>query len=146
VLLAGAPVDSPALHTAIETEGAVVVAELSPFGTAGISADVDAADDPFAALAEHYRRESLDARLPVEALLRKLEGALGAVSAVVISLPPDDQSFGWDYPRMRELLARHSIPHAVLGGDPALGATTADREQIRTLLRAVPARPEARCG
>ncbi len=32
VLLAGAPVDSTALHAAIEAQGAVVVSELSPFG------------------------------------------------------------------------------------------------------------------
>ena len=146
VLLAGAPVDSTALHAAIEAEGAVVVAELSPFGSGGVGADVEAAGDPFAALAEHYRRESIDARLPVRTLMRRLDDALGTVAAVVISLPPDDASFGWDYPRVRELLAQRSIPHAVLAGDPALGATAADRERIQTLLRAVAARREARCG
>ena len=141
VLLAGAPVDSTALHAAIEADGAVVVAELSPFGSGGVGADVEAAGDPFAALAEHYRRESIDARLPVRTLMRKLDDALGTVAAVVISLPPDDASFGWDYPRVRELLARRSIPHAVLAGDPALGATAADRERIQTLLRAVAGAP-----
>jgi hypothetical protein len=146
VLLAGAPVESTALHAAIEAEGAVVVAELSPFGSGGVSADVDVPGEPFAVLAEHYRRESIDARLPVQALMRRFDDALGTVAAVVISLPPDDASFGWDYPRVREQLARRSIPHAVLVGDPALGATAADRERIRTLLRTVAARREARCG
>jgi benzoyl-CoA reductase/2-hydroxyglutaryl-CoA dehydratase subunit BcrC/BadD/HgdB len=146
VLLAGAPVDSTALHAAIEADGAVVVAELSPFGSGGLRADVDTAADPFTALAEHYRRESIDARLPVRTLMSKIDDALGTVAAVVISLPPDDASFGWDYPRVRELLALRSIPHAVLAGDPAVGATPADRERIRTLLRAVAARREARCG
>jgi hypothetical protein len=146
VLLAGAPVDSAALHTAIEAEGAIVVAELSPFGSGGVGADVEGSDDPFAALAEHYGRESIDARLPVEALLRRLDDALGAADAVVLSLPPDDESFGWDYPRVRELLARRSLPHAVLHGDPALGATAVDRERIRALLRSVPQRREVRCG
>jgi hypothetical protein len=78
--------------------------------------------------------------------MSKIDDALGTVAAVVISLPPDDASFGWDYPRVRELLALRSIPHAVLAGDPAVGATPADRERIRTLLRAVAARREARCG
>ena len=146
VLLAGVPVDSTALHSAIEADGAVVVAELSPFGSGGLRADVEAAGDPFAALAKHYRGESIDARLPVRTLMRKLDDALGTVAAVVISLPPDDASFGWDYPRVRELLAQRSIPHAVLAGDPAVGATPADRERIRALLRAVAARREARCG
>ena len=146
VLLAGAPVDSTALHAAIEADGAVVVAELSPFGSGGVSTDIEGSDDPFAALTEHYRRESIDARLPVQALMRRLDDALGTVAAVVISLPPDDETFGWDYPRVRELLAHRSIPHAVLAGDPALGVTAEDRERIQTLLHAVAERQEARCG
>jgi benzoyl-CoA reductase/2-hydroxyglutaryl-CoA dehydratase subunit BcrC/BadD/HgdB len=146
VLTAGMPVDGTALHAAIEAAGAVVVAELSPFGRCGTSVDVQVSDDPFAALAHHYSSESIDARTPVNALMRKLDDLLGGVAAVVISLPPDDASFGWDYPRMRELLDRRSIPHAVLTGDPALGATTADRERIRSLLASARAAREARCG
>ena len=122
------------------------MAELSPFGGCGISTDVDLADDPIAALAAHYARESIDARLPVKALMRKLDDALGAVAAVVISLPPDDASFGWDYPRIRELLARHSIPHTVLTGDASLGASAEDRVRIRSLLDSVHRRREAGCG
>ena len=141
VLVAGVPVDAPAMHAAIEAEGAVVVAELSPFGGCGTSADVEIADDPFAALANHYGRESIDARLPVNVLMRKLDDLLGAAQAVVLSQPQDDASFGWDYPRVRELLARHSIPHTVLSGDPAFGATAADRERIRSLLGSAPTRP-----
>jgi benzoyl-CoA reductase/2-hydroxyglutaryl-CoA dehydratase subunit BcrC/BadD/HgdB len=144
VLVAGVPVDAPALHAAIEAEGAIVVAELSPFGCCGSSADVELADDPFAALANHYARESIDARLPVNALMRKLDAALSAAQAVVLSLPPEDASFGWDYPRVRELLARHSIPHAVLTGDPAFGATALDRERIRSLLGSARARQASR--
>jgi hypothetical protein len=146
VLLAGAPVDSTALHAAVETEGGVVVAELSPFGSCGLRADVETAGDPFAALAEHYRRESIDARMPVAELMRKLAGAIEHADAVVISLPPDDASFGFDYPRIRDLLARHAIAHTVVTGDPACAATAADRERIATLLRGVAPRREARRG
>jgi benzoyl-CoA reductase/2-hydroxyglutaryl-CoA dehydratase subunit BcrC/BadD/HgdB len=146
VLLAGAPVDSAVQHAAIEAQGAVVVAELSPFGSGGAGANVDVSGDPFAALAEHYRRESIAARMPVKALMHKFDDALRGVAAVVLSLPPDDATFGWDYPRVRELLGRRSIPHAVLAGDPALGTTGTDSERIRSLLSAVRARRDARCG
>jgi hypothetical protein len=146
VLVTGAPVDGTTLHAAIEAEGAVVVAEVSPFGGSGAGADVESSDDPFGALAKHYGRDSIDARLPVKALMRRLDDLLAAVDAVFISLPPDDASFGWDYPRTRELLARHSIPHAVLTGDPAFGATAADRERIRSLLSTALARKEADRG
>jgi hypothetical protein len=145
-LIAGAPVDGPALHAAIEAEGAVVVAELSPFGGCGTSADVEVSGDPFAALADHYGRESIDARMPVKALMRRLGGALARVAAVVISLPSDDASFGWDYPRARELLAARSIPHTVLTGDPALGASSADRQRIGSLLASARVRREASGG
>ena len=146
LLIAGAPVDAPALHAAIEAEGAVVVAELSPFGGCGTSADVEVSGDPFAALADHYGRESIDARMPVKALMRRLGGALDHIAAVVISLPPDDASFGWDYPRARELLAARSIPHTVLTGDPALAASSADRERIGSLLGSARVRREASGG
>jgi hypothetical protein len=146
VLLAGAPVDSAVQHAAIEAEGAVVVAELSPFGSGAASADIDTSDDPLTALAEHYRRESIAARMPVKALMHKLDDALRGVDAVILSLPPDDATFGWDYPRVRELLARRSIPHAVLTGDPALAATGTDSNRIRTLLGAVASKRETRCG
>jgi benzoyl-CoA reductase/2-hydroxyglutaryl-CoA dehydratase subunit BcrC/BadD/HgdB len=146
VLTAGAPVDGTALHAAIEAEGAVVVAEMSPFGRCGTSADVAVSGEPFAALAGHYASESVDARLPIERLMRKIEAGVGTAEAVVFSLPPDDASFGWDYPRVRELLARQAIPHAVLRGDAATGATSADRERIRALLASARGRREARCG
>lgn len=146
VLLAGAPVDSAALHAAIETDGAVVVAELTPFGSGGVSADIDASGEPFIALTAHYRRESIAARMPVEALMHKLDDALRGVTAVILSLPPDDATFGWDYPRVRELLERRSIPRAVLAGDPAVEMTVADRARISALLGGVPARQVAHCG
>ena len=146
VLMAGVPVDGTTLHAAIETAGAVVVAELSPFGGCGTNADVDIGEDPVASLAEHYRRESLDARLPVKVLMRRLDEMLNSVAAVVISLPSDDASFGWDYPRVRELLAARSIPHTVIGGDPASGATAADLERIRALLANTRPRREAGHG
>jgi benzoyl-CoA reductase/2-hydroxyglutaryl-CoA dehydratase subunit BcrC/BadD/HgdB len=145
-LAAGVPVDETTLHESIEAEGAVVVAELSPFGGCGTAADVEDSDDPFAALAAHYARESIDARLPVDSLMRRLDDLLAAVDAVVISLPPDDASFGWDNPRIRERLARRSIPHMVLAGDPAYDATAADRERIRSLVGVARASRKARCG
>jgi hypothetical protein len=77
--------------------------------------------------------------------MRKLAGALEHTDAAIISLPPDDASFGFDYPRLRELLARRGIAHTVVTCDPASAVTASDRERIRTLLRAVAPR-EARRG
>ncbi len=146
VLIGGAPIDETALHTAIETEGGVVVAELSPVGGCHASADVAKNIAAAAALAEHYRRASLGARVPVAALMRTLGGLLDGIEAVVISLPADDATFGWDYPRIRELLAARGVPHIVLHGDPACGPSADDGERIRTLLGSARARREATQG
>ena len=75
VLLAGAPVDSTALHAAIEADGAVVVAELSPFGSGGVSADVELADDPFAALADITDASRSTRACRSGRLMRKLDDA-----------------------------------------------------------------------
>ncbi len=146
VLLAGAPVDSTALHAEIEAQGAVVVSELSPLGSGAAGPDVDISAEPLLALVEHYRRESIDARMPVGALMRRMEKSLDGIDAVVVSLPPDDASFGWDYPRVREIFARRSLPSAVLRGDPASSMTATDRERLQTLLRAVPQTSGVRHG
>jgi hypothetical protein len=119
---------------------------LSPFGGCGPGADVELEGDPFSALAKHYARESIDARLRVNALMNKLDGLLSAAQAVVLLQPPEDASFGWDYPRVRDLLARRALPHTVLTGDPAFAPTAADRERIRTLLVEAQAQREVNCG
>jgi hypothetical protein len=146
VLLAGAPVDTPALHAAVESAGAIVVAEMSPFGSGGIARDVESSDEPVAALANHYRDTGLDARTPVPTLMRRIENELTAVDAVIVSLPPDDQSFGWDYSRLRALFERRAVPHAVVRGDAALRATDADRASIEALVASLVPRREARHG
>lgn len=146
VLLAGAPVDSRALHAELETLGAVVVAEASPFGSGAAGEDVDVAADPVMAIADRYRTSTIDARTPLTALERRIESLLRSVDAVVISLPPDDASFGWDYPRLRRLLERRSLPHVVLRHDPVRALAAADRGRVDALLATAAARQEARVG
>jgi hypothetical protein len=63
----------------------------------------------------------------------------------VISLPRDDASFGWDYPRLRRLLERHSLPHAVLDGDPRRPIAASDLGRVAALVGAS-ARREASHG
>jgi len=145
VMLAGVPVDSHSLHAALESQGAIVVTEISPFGAETAGEDVDTARDPIAAIAERYRTSSIDARTPIRALERRIERVLPDVDAVAISLPSDDASFGWDYPRLRRLLDRRSVPHAVLDGDPCRPIAASDLERIAALVGAA-ARPEAHHG
>jgi benzoyl-CoA reductase/2-hydroxyglutaryl-CoA dehydratase subunit BcrC/BadD/HgdB len=144
-MLAGVPVDSNALHATLESQGAIVVTEISPFGAAVAGDDVDAAPDPITAIGERYRRSSIDARTPAAVLERRIENVLPSVDVVVVSLPRDDASFGWDYPRLRRLLERRSLPHTVLDGDPARPIAASDLRRIAALV-GTSARPEARRG
>lgn len=146
VLLAGAPVDSEALHAAIEAHGAVVVAETGPWGSGAAGADVPLDGDPITALAEKYRADSLGARTPVEDFAVGMRRALERVEAVVVSLPPEDTVFGWDYPALRDVLNARRIPHTVLRCDPYGPLTPEAHAQVEACLSAAQRRREARDG
>lgn len=146
VLLAGAPVATPDLSTAIESSGAVVVNEISPCGGEVAGSDIALDADPFVALADTYQRAIASARTPAALLRERIGQALAGIDAVVISLPPDDAVFGWDYPRLRALLDRNGIPHAVMTGDPAVPPPDRDRRRIHDLVESVASAPARRHG
>jgi len=127
VILAGSPVDGLELHTAVESRGAVVVDEVSAWSSAG-SDDVPCDSDPIAALADTYRHRTIGARLPPGAMRDRIDRVLGHVDAVVVSLPEDDATFGWDYPALRERLTARGVPHAVVRGN--------DGERLERLVEA----------
>jgi hypothetical protein len=148
VLLTGAPVDAPVLHQAIESHGAIVVAEVGPLGNAGNAAgeDVRCDAEPLSALADKYRVDSMGARAPADSVRRWTAQMLDAVDAVVVSLPPDDAVFGWDYPALKDLLGRHGVPHVVLRGDPHEMPTAEEHERLDAMVVAASRLSEARHG
>jgi benzoyl-CoA reductase/2-hydroxyglutaryl-CoA dehydratase subunit BcrC/BadD/HgdB len=146
VLLAGAPVDTPALHVAIESRGASVVDEAGPWGNGAAGQDVSCEADPISALSDKYRTDSIGLRTPIAVLQRRTEEALNDVDAVVVSLPPDDTVFGWDYPAFRDRLNARHIPHLCLRGDPYQPVTTEDRARLDTLIAAATRLQETRRG
>lgn len=145
VLLTGAPVDGATLHEVIESHGAVVVAEVGPWGSGAAGADARIDDDPLAALADAYRADSIGARTPVDSLRRSTESILDEIDAVVVSLPPDDAVFGWDYPALRDVLNVRRIPHVCLRCDP-YEPTAADHAAIDAMVTAASRQQEMRHG
>ena len=137
VLLAGAPIDHPALHAAIESLGAVVVAEPGPWGTDAPGEDVSSEGDPFMAIADRYRRSAVGPRMPLTAVQQLVQQVADDVDAVIVSLPPEDTVFGWDYPALRTWLDARQLPHLCVTSDPCLPLGTADRERLAALLAAV---------
>jgi len=146
VLLTGVPVDRHTLHETIESHGAVVVDEVGPWGSGAAGDDVRIDEDPVAALAEKYRDDSIGARTPVDALRRLTQSRLDEVDAVVVSLPPDDAVFGWDYPALRDVLNARRIPHVCLRSDPYERPTPADHAALDVMVSAASQLHEARHG
>ena len=146
VLLAGAPVDGIDLHAAIESRGAVVVDELSPWSGAAAGEDVRCDEDPIAALADAYRRRSIGPRLPAGVMRDRAESVLDHIDAVVVSLPEDDATFGWDYPALRNRLTARGLPHVVLRGEPHRLVTPADGQRLDSLVEAADRRRPSHHG
>jgi hypothetical protein len=146
VLLAGAPVDGPELHRAIESLGAIVVAEVGPWGSGAAGDDVRVDGDPFVALADKYRADAIGARTPVATLWHSAERLLDEVDAVVVSLPPEDAVFGWDYPRWRDVLQARGVPHVCLRGGQHQAPTPEEQERLEAMISAASRLTEARHG
>ena len=146
ILLAGAPVDGTVLHSAIEARGAVVVSEVGPWGSGAVGADVVCDDDPITALACKYAAETIGPRTPARQTHAVIVNLLDDVDAVVVSLPPEDTAFGWDYPALRHLLQKKGIPHTLLHSDSCGPVSAADEERLDMLMDAAPFRTEARRG
>jgi hypothetical protein len=146
VMLAGAPVDGPQLHAAIESHGAIVVAEPGPWGSEAAGEDVGPGDDPFAAIAERYRRSAIGPRTPLATVRQRMESLMDDVDAVVVVVPPDDTAFGWDYPCLRAWLEARQLPHLCVFGDPVLPPPPVEHERIAALVAAARQRVGARHG
>jgi len=146
VLLAGAPVEGTALHSAIEERGAVVVSEIGPWTSGAAGSDVVCDDDPITALADKCCADAIGPRTPAERLRRMIVDLLDDVDAVVLSLPTEDMAFGWDYPVLRNLLQKRGIPHTWFSSDSCGPVSAADEERLGLLMADLPVRTEVRRG
>jgi len=146
VLLTGVPVDGPELHRAIESHGAIVVAEVGPWGSGAPGDDVRVDDDPVRAVADKYRADAVGARTPAVSIGRWTERRLDDVDAVIVSLPPEDAVFGWDYPALRDILQARGIPHVCLRGDQYRALTPEEHAQLDAMVSAASTLQEARHG
>lgn len=143
VLLAGTPVETPHVHRAMEDLGAVVVAELSPWGSSVAGVDVSVTGDPVEAIGKHYRA-AIGARLPthlaMHACVRELDAGVDGVAFVQ---PRHDDVFAWDYPRCRRVLEERGVPHVVLNVDEYDMETCVDTDRVGAFVALAEQRREA---
>ena len=146
VLLAGAPVDCAALHAEVESRGGIVVSEISPWGNESAGNDVVCEGDPINAVSDKYRADAIGPRTPASAMRESIASALEQVDAVVLSLPPEDTAFGWDYPALRSAFDRKGIPYTCLYGDPYQPLSDSDAARLDDVITAAETRMETRHG
>jgi len=144
LLVKGAPLDRVGLHAALETCGAIVVAEDDWWGTRSAGADIDASGDVLEAIFEHYYLEAPSPRVfPPEAADRWFQSSVtSGVDGVVFYLPPEDYVAGWDYPRQKQFLDDLGIRSIAVREDAGAGVLSLKaRESIGEFVRAAARRP-----
>lgn len=139
LLVKGAPLDRVGLHAALETPGAVVIAEDDWWGTRSVGGDIDAGGDVLKAIFEHYYLEAPSPRVfPPGAADRWFQSRVtNGIDGVVFYLPPEDYVAGWDYPRQKQFLDGLGIRSIVVREDAGAGVLSLKtRESIEQFVRA----------
>ncbi|HEX5228372.1 MAG TPA: 2-hydroxyacyl-CoA dehydratase family protein [Bryobacteraceae bacterium] len=117
ILIHGTPQDNLDFCTAVEAQGAVVVAEDDWWCSRAAGRDIEINNDPLQAIFEKYYLDAISPRVfPAASDDDWFLHAASTVDGVIFYLPPDDDVLGWDYPRLRAHLDEHSIPHRQFRG------------------------------
>jgi len=115
ILIKGPPLDNPGLCSAVEAQGAIVVAEDDWWGSRAAGLDIDATADPVRAIFEKYYFDAPSPRVfPAEIADVWFHRTVSNVHGVIFYLPHEDDVRGWDYPRLRDYLDEQAIPHLML--------------------------------
>ena len=116
LVVAGAWLDDERLHTLLESQGAVVVAEDGGWGSRSAGRDIERRADVVAAIFDKYYRDGPSVRQFPAAARAWLHDLLD-IDGVVFYLPPDDSVMGWDYPVEQSRLDALGIPSLVIRDD-----------------------------
>lgn len=121
VFLAGSAIDHVELHGAVEAAGAVVVSDSLEFSGRYAHELVREDMEPMEALADRYTFKFPDAwgfgRERRIAMQVKRASAAGADAVLYFHLQHDSPT-GWDFPDLRDALAREGIPSTVIHDQP----------------------------
>jgi benzoyl-CoA reductase/2-hydroxyglutaryl-CoA dehydratase subunit BcrC/BadD/HgdB len=132
ILIEGSPLHHTGLHRAIESHGAVVVAEDDWWGSRAIAKEIPERDDVVRTIFETYYREAPSPREHSDAWFLS---ASANVDGVVFYLPPEDDVLGWDYPRLRQDLDRRGTPHLLVREDASEELSPECHQRIQDFVR-----------
>lgn len=111
------------LHETLEDAGGLVVAEDDWWGSRAAGGRIPAGRPLDETVLTICEQASAGPRAhPYRARLSWLSDRIARchidrIDAVVVHMPPSDQIFGWDYPRIRSMLDQAGLPHLLLRDD-----------------------------
>ncbi len=122
IMIKGSILDHPHLHRAIERHGALVAAEDDWWGSRAAGNDISTEGDPIEAIFLKYYEDAPSPRVFPAALADEwFHATVPDVHGVIFYLPPEDDVFGWDYPRQKRALNEQGIPHMMIRDDASMG-------------------------
>jgi len=132
ILIKGSPLHHTGLHRAIESHGAIVVAEDDWWGSRVSTKEISQQADIVRGIFGKYFRE---APSPRELSHDWFLSSAAAVDGVIFYLPPEDDVLGWDYPRLRETLNERGTPSLLIREDAAGELSSECHRRIEDFIR-----------
>lgn len=131
ILVKGYPLSHTGLHRAIESHGAVVVAEDDWWGSRSLTGEIACQGDIVQSIFRRYYLDAPGPRVfPREVCEKWFLAAAANVDGVVFYLPPEDDVSGWEYPELRKMLDQRGIPSLLVRDDASGELNSAGHEGI----------------
>jgi benzoyl-CoA reductase/2-hydroxyglutaryl-CoA dehydratase subunit BcrC/BadD/HgdB len=139
LLIKGTPLHHPKLHETLEAHGAVVVAEDDWWGSRAASNKIALSRSVSAAVraifADYYQNAPSPRVSPAARADRWFKKSIQqGINGVIFYLPPDDDVYGWDYPRQRDFVASRKIPSLLIREDAASGLSAQATAEIESFI------------
>jgi len=122
LVLPSEPLSHPHLHHALESAGALVIAEDDAWGSRAPGSDVPPTGSALEGIFLKYWLDTPTANVyPAEARESwfSAHALRDDVDGVVFYLPPSDHQLGWDYPRLKAFVDAHGKPTLLIRDDAA---------------------------
>lgn len=142
LLIKGTPLHHPKLHQALESHGAVVTAEDDWWGARAAGPNIKSSrssSDSIRAIFENYFLHAPSPRVsPAADADRWFQKTVSrGIDGVVFYLPPDDDVYGWDYPRQRDFVTARRIPSLLIREDATRDLSSETAAQIQHFIQSI---------
>lgn len=142
LMIKGMPLYHNRLHQVLEQHDAVVVAEDDWWGSRAVNRDIATAPNSASsvkAIFENYYLRAPSPRVcPAAVADRWFQSAVRrGIEGVVFYLPPDDDIYGWDYPRQLDFLSERAIPSLLIREDAVRELSTDTHARIEEFVGAI---------